>query len=69
LEAVIASLMGLLAWLPIEDRTAFPVLLRLLWLFRCWLQNHNRSFKLIKHWRLLAFLAIVWLVRTSYTGC
>jgi len=40
LEAVITSLMGLLAWLPIENWTAFPVLLSLLWHFRCWLQYH-----------------------------
>jgi len=26
---------GLLAWLPIENRTAFPGLLSLLWHFRC----------------------------------
>jgi len=25
---------------PIENRTAFPGLLSLLWYFRCWLQNH-----------------------------
>jgi len=41
LEVVIASLMGLLAWLLIENRTAFPGLLSLLWLFKCWLQNHK----------------------------
>jgi len=33
--------MGLLAWLPIENRTAFPGLLNLLWHLRCWLQNYN----------------------------
>jgi len=41
LKEVIASLMGLLAWLPIENRTAFPGLL--LWHFRCWLQNQKRK--------------------------
>jgi len=39
--AVIASLMELLAWLPIENRTAISWPMSLLWHFRCWLQNHN----------------------------
>jgi len=36
---------GPLAWLPIENRTAFPWSTSLLWHFRCWFQNHNYSKK------------------------